>query len=140
MEKEFINEFGKIYSKVIYLPKHYAVVVEWYGYTTRAQVELVGNFIQEWGKGHTFTVFVNDCTNIISVWEDSIEWFSRIWVQRMKGRGLKKFIHIAKSGSFGEQIGEQLYQILKEQMQFYSYKNRADAMYFVESSKTSLNN
>ncbi|WP_350410995.1 hypothetical protein [Pontibacter populi] len=132
-EHEFRNEFGKIYCKVSYLSAPHVIVAEWHGYSTKTQVEPVMNWIAEWCEKNTCTTLVNDCSNIKSVWFDTIEWFSRIWVQKMKQLGLQNFIHVANPGSFGDRIGERLQSMLSDQVQFLRVGLRADVMNWLEN-------
>jgi hypothetical protein len=76
---------------------------------------------------------INDCSQIQSVWFDTIDWFSRIWVQKMKRIGLQNFIHIAKPGSFGDKIGEQLQYLLATEVQFRRFGLRTDATDWIEN-------
>lgn len=133
-EHEFRNEFGKIYCKVSYLADFQTIVMEWHGYSTKNQVEPVANWVEQWCKTNPCTTLMNDCSNIKSIWFDTIEWFSRIWVQKMMRIGLQKFLHIAKPGSFGDKIGEKLQNLLAEQVQFSRFGLRTDATNWLETS------
>lgn len=133
MVKEFENEFGKIFSKVASINGQNAVLVAWQGYTTKHQVETVLQWLEEQIKLTPFDTIVNDCTGILSVWEDSIGWVSRVWAHKMMLMGLKRFIHIAKSDSFGEKIGHQLEYSLINQLSFKSFGNRTEAIHWLDA-------
>ncbi len=108
LEKSFVNEFGKTYGRVIMHAAQRALVMEWYGYTTKNQIEVVALWVESLMQQIPFDTILNDCTYIISVWDDSIEWFSQTWLLRMKRMGIMRFIHIAKPRSFGNRIGRDL--------------------------------
>ncbi|WP_276497062.1 hypothetical protein [Pontibacter litorisediminis] len=108
MEKTFVNEFGKTYSKVILHAAQRAIVMEWYGYTTKHQIEEVALWVESFNNEVSFDTILNDCTYIISVWDESIDWFSKVWLVRMRRLGVVRFIHIAKPSSFGDRIGQHL--------------------------------
>lgn len=82
--------------------------MEWNGYTTKHQIEAVALWAESLIQQIPFHTILNDCTGIISVWDDSIDWFSQVWLVRMKRLGLTRFIHIAKPSSFGDRIGQRL--------------------------------
>lgn len=135
MVKEFENEFGKTFGKVASINGHNSILVVWQGYTTKHQVETVLLWLEEQIKLTPFDTIVNDCTGILSVWEDSIGWVSRVWAHKMMVMGLKRFIHIAKSDSFGEKIGQQVESSLINQLIFKSFGNQADALRWLELEK-----
>ena len=91
------------------------------------------NWVAEWCLINPCNTLVNDCSNIQSVWFDTIDWFSRIWVQKMKRLGLQNFIHIAKPGSFGDRIGEKLQILLVTQVQFFRFGLISDAINWLET-------
>ncbi len=109
------------------------IVAEWHGYSTKTQVEPVMNWVVEWCETNTCITLVNDCSNIKSVWFDTIDWFSRIWVRKMKHIGLQNFIHVAKPGSFGDKIGSELQGLMATEVQFLRFVLRNDAINWVEN-------
>jgi hypothetical protein len=135
MEKEFENEFGKVFGKVTYLKDLRTIVIEWHGYTTKYQLETV----MSWVDGHMLATpidtIINDCTHIISVWGDSIDWFTHVWLKKMRHTGLNNFLHIAKPGSFGEKIGKDLLLNLDDKMLFYTFRNRSNAIDWIRSNR-----
>ncbi|MFD2247440.1 hypothetical protein [Pontibacter ruber] len=136
MEREFENEFGKTFSKVSYLHDFCTVVVEWHGYTTNQQIEQVTNWIEEQARFMPCTSIMNDCSKIISVWADSLQWFSRNWMPKMQGIGVTNFIHVAKPNTFGDKIGKSLRSILDSQVRFHTFGNKKEAMEWLENYNT----
>ena len=137
MVKEFINEFGKTYCRVSHLAEYRSMVVAWHGYTTKLQVETVLLWLEEREKEVPYDAIINDCTEILSVWGDSIGWLSRIWALRMTRIGLRKFVHVAKVNSFGYRIGTELEQSLISQVELKYFGSRSEAFEWLSGDKAS---
>jgi hypothetical protein len=127
LEKTFVNEFGRAYCKLILHPAQHALVIEWYGYTTKKQVAEVTNWVETLIAKLPFDTIVNDCTYIISMWQDTIEWFSRIWLVNMNRLGVMRFAHVAKPSSFGEKIGQQLALRKQSSMEYIFFNSSKEA-------------
>lgn len=112
--------------------------MEWHGYTTNLQIEQVTSWIEVQARLHPCTCLINDCSKIISVWEDSVQWFSRSWMAKMKYIGVNNFVHVAKPGTFGDKIGKQIGVILTNQVQFYACADRMQALEWLEVNSSSV--
>ncbi|MEJ8802795.1 hypothetical protein [Pontibacter sp. H249] len=133
MVKEFENEFGKTFCKVSYLTGYKSMLVVWYGYTTKLQLETVMVWVTGQMQLTPFEVFINDCSEILSVWGDSIGWVSRIWAYKMTRMGMHKLLHVAKHNSFGHKIGLELQAALIDQVVFKTFENRTAALAWLEN-------
>ena len=133
MEKEFENEFGKAYCKVNYISGFNTLVVTWRGYSTKLQVETVMAWLEESMKHVPCETMINDCSDILSVWSDSIDWLSRIWAQKMTNMGLKQILHVARANGFGYKIGVEMEKSLIKQVDFRYFGTKAEAVQHLEN-------
>ncbi|MBC5992259.1 hypothetical protein [Pontibacter cellulosilyticus] len=78
---------------------------------------------------------INDCSNILSIWGDSINWLSRIWVPKMTAMGLKQILHVSKANSFGFKIGEEMEKALNKQVNFSYFITREEAVQFLGENR-----
>jgi hypothetical protein len=132
MVKEFENEFGKTFCNVSYLPGSKSMLMVWHGYTTKLQLETVMHWVEGQMQITPFETCINDCTEILSVWGDSISWLSRIWTYKMTRMGMQKLIHVAKPNSFGHKIGVELQAALVDKVMFKTFENRTEAIMWLE--------
>ncbi|MBF8965242.1 hypothetical protein I0P70_18485 [Pontibacter sp. FD36] len=101
-------------------------MMEWYGYTTKHQIEVVAIWVESLIQQIPFETLMNDCSALISVWDDSIDWFSQVWLLRMRRLGVSGFIHIAKPNSFGERIGRYLWMRKHPEMEFLFFSTKQE--------------
>ena len=94
MTREVANAFGKVFLTMTYEPQNNLTFNVWQGYLTLDSIMNGSNVGIDFLTQTRCPYLLNDNSQVVGPWFDSVDWLQRLWAPQAQRLGLRYVAHV----------------------------------------------